>query len=360
MTIPLIYLPSLRRGNSQPLIRTALHGMLPVLFLFTCFHSCFGITSSQYHERLKTALRSLQAVHANADQLSSEDAAKLHSAREALPRNEVVEWLGTRYLIDNGWLDDQLKDVERSDTTAAARFASLKRVTERLEALDARLNEVEAAASESAGKAEARDRLAAILQRTEYAKAVKEETAISRILRWLSKLIDRLFPSRKSISPSRATMLSRFAQIFVVIIALAAIGYSLWMFAPRLLQRRRSKKPAKQTARVVLGERLEPEQSAADLLAEAEGLARAGDLRGAIRRGYIALLVELADRKLISLAQYKTNRDYLRAVRSSAPLHRQMESLTNNFEMHWYGLVPAQESDWTAFRAGYKEAVTST
>jgi hypothetical protein len=359
MTIPKIYLPSLRLRNSQP-TRTALRGVPLILLVFTCVQGCFGITSSQYHERLKTALRSLQAVHADADQLSSDDAAKLHTAREALPRNEVVEWLGTRYLIDNGWLDDQLKDVERSDTTAAARYASLKRVTERLEALDARLNEDEAAGSKYAGKAETHDRLAAILQRPEYAKAVKEETAFSRILRWLSKFIERLFPSRKSMSPSRATALSRFAQIFVVVIALAAIGYSLWMFAPRLLQRRKSKKPAKQTARVVLGERLEPEQSAADLIAEAEALARNGDLRGAIRRGYIALLVELADRNLISLAQYKTNRDYLRALRSSAPLHRQMESLTNNFELHWYGLVPPQESDWTAFRTGYKEALTST
>jgi hypothetical protein len=36
-----------------------------------------------------------------------------------------------------------------------------------------------------------------------------------------------------------------------------------------------------------------------------------------------------------------------------------MEVLTNNFELHWYGLAPADENDWAAFRAGYKEAITS-
>ena len=72
-----------------------------------------------------------------------------------------------------------------------------------------------------------------------------------------------------------------------------------------------------------------------------------------------ASLVELADRKLISLAQYKTNRDYLRSIREIKDLHRNVEILTNNFEQHWYGLVPADENTWAAFRSGYKEAITS-
>jgi hypothetical protein len=48
-------------------------------------------------------------------------------------------------------------------------------------------------------------------------------------------------------------------------------------------------------ARIVLGERLEPDQTAADLLAQAEaGSSR--QLRAAIRKAYIALLCELGDR----------------------------------------------------------------
>ena len=71
--------------------------------------------------------------------------------------------------------------------------------------------------------------------------------------------------------------------------------------------------------RVVLGERLAPGQTAADLLDDAERLARSGDLRGAIRKAYVALLCELGDRQVIRIAQHKTNRDYLQSIRASAP-----------------------------------------
>ena len=99
--------------------------------------------------------------------------------------------------------------------------------------------------------------------------------------------------------------------------------------------------------------------TAADLLAQAESLARNGDLRAAIRKAYIALLCELGDRKLISLAQHKTNRDYLNSVRDKGSLYSGMRKLTQSFELHWYGFVPAGETDWTEFRNGYRKIVTS-
>ena len=96
-----------------------------------------------------------------------------------------------------------------------------------------------------------------------------------------------------------------------------------------------------------------------DLLEQAELLARSGDLRAAIRKAYIALLCELGDRKVISLAQHKTNRDYLSALRGRTRLHSTMRGLTNSFEQHWYGFVPAAESDWSDFRNGYRQVVMS-
>jgi hypothetical protein len=47
-------------------------------------------------------------------------------------------------------------------------------------------------------------------------------------------------------------------------------------------------------------------------------------------------------------------------MRSIEPLHRNMEKLTANFEVHWYGLAPASENEWLAFRADYREALSST
>ncbi len=115
----------------------------------------------------------------------------------------------------------------------------------------------------------------------------------------------------------------------------------------------------------MLGERLEADQTAADLLDEAERLARAGELRGAIRKAYVALLCELGDRGVVRLAQHKTNRDYLDAVRRAARprLYTEMLPLTSDFELHWYGLRAASDADWESFktrcRKALKEAVGS-
>ena len=107
----------------------------------------------------------------------------------------------------------------------------------------------------------------------------------------------------------------------------------------------------------MLGEQLAPDETAADLLTEAERLARAGDLRGAMRKAYIAVLCELGDRKILRLAPHKTNRDYLRALREHARLFQSVQPLTNAYERHWYGLTPASEADWNEFQAQSK-AVT--
>jgi hypothetical protein len=125
----------------------------------------------------------------------------------------------------------------------------------------------------------------------------------------------------------------------------------------RFKPKRRSRAAKKREPRIVLGERLEPEETAVDLLSEAEALARRGEIRSAIRKAYIALLVELGDRKVITLAQHKTNRDYLNAVRNLPPLHQNMRGLTDSFERHWYGFVEASDNDWQKFRSAYHSAL---
>ena len=337
-------------------------GLISVLTLMVA-PACFAGTIENYRARVTSAIASVRSLHVEIELPPSlADAAvqaKVRAVHESLPRNETVEWNGTKFFVDNSWLDDRLRDCERVGASTAIRLTALEHIQQRLQALEQQLSETTTSNSESFNKAAMRDRLSSILQRPEYQVHPKEESAFERLMRMLARWLSKLFPKASAISPNRANAISQVTQIVVVVIALAAIGYVLWLFAPRFLKRRKAKKSEKQKPRIVLGERLEPDQSAADLLAEAESLARSGDLRGAIRRGYIALLVELSDRKLISLAQYKTNRDYLRSVRTVTGLYSNMESLTNNFELHWYGLVPAEERDWLAFRAGYREALSS-
>ncbi|MFN3330532.1 MAG: DUF4129 domain-containing protein, partial [Pyrinomonadaceae bacterium] len=93
------------------------------------------------------------------------------------------------------------------------------------------------------------------------------------------------------------------------------------------------------------------------LFDEAEKLAIAGDLRGAIRKGYIAFLCELGDRKIIKLSKYKTNRDYLKEVSKSKEIYESMKSLTGYFERFWYGLGEPEIRDWEGFREKYLRAL---
>jgi hypothetical protein len=200
--------------------------------------------------------------------------------------------------------------------------------------------------------------MATILARAEYQHKQAEKGMLARLWERFLKWLASLFPETKPLAPSESSPVSRLAQIIVIALALAVIAYSVWKFAPRLLRRHGSSKGGERGgARVVLGETLASDQTAADLLAEAEALARAGNLRAAIRKGYIALLCELGDRKVLSLAQHKTNRDYLRAVEGRSALHREMQQLTTSFENHWYGFAATTPDDWTSFRARYYEAL---
>lgn len=336
---------------------------LIVILIFAFAEVSFAISLEEYRQRVKSAIDSLETLRSGEESgLSQNDSSKqtnIQKVREALPPKTIVEWNGTKYFVDNSWLDNQLKELERAGTSKPAAIAAITNAQERLGALDRHLTNIDADKLNS-NKAAMRDQLASILMRPEYQRTVKTESALDRLLRLFERLLSRLLPKRNQMSPGSATAVSTISQIVVIAIALAVIAYAVSRLAPRFLKGRKPKKAPKEKARVVLGERLEPDRSAADLLAEAEALARSGDLRGAIRRGYIALLVELSDRKIISLEQHKTNRDYLRSVRGIGNLHRHMESLTNNFEVHWYGLAPAEEHDWIAFRAGYKETLTSS
>lgn len=314
----------------------------------------------EYRDRLKQAVTALDALAQSDDAESDSDYAfrdgqTVTRVRSLLPVSESVEWHGESFDVDNSWLHREL-DVYSADHSAE-RYNVLTRMTKRLAAIEQRVGELDGPVTQTASKEEERRRLAEILQRDEYAKKVQKESAFNRLREKLLKWISDLFPKPKAMSPGRAAWLTKIAQVVVVALALGVIAFLVKLFLPRVLSRGRPKKKAKEKARIVLGERLEPDQTARDLLSEAEALARRGELRAAIRKAYIALLVEMGDRKIISLAQYKTNRDYLRAVRQVEPLYRNVKELTDSFERHWYGLSAATESDWLAFRSAYERAL---
>jgi hypothetical protein len=334
------------------------------------------ISLAEYRERVGQATIALDTLASfdegvSEREMSARTASTLRDVRRAIPPKLAVEWNGAPMQVNNAWLDDALKEYEKSPTSTGERAAAeaaaragraerLARITERLHALGERLDEVlKSGAGAAQSKDEEKARLASILRRAEYNKAA-QESALARLWARIKRWLRSLFPKREpvKVEPGRPVpALTNAAQIIVIALALAAIAYAVWKFMPRFLRHRGSKRREKREARVVLGERLAPDETAFDILAEAERLARSGDIRGAIRKGYIALLCELGDRKILRLAQHKTNRDYLRAVADRSPLYGEMQMLTNSFENHWYGYAHGTENDWAAFRLHYEQAL---
>ena len=341
--------------------RRRLHHLASALLLILwCTTLTGAMPRDEYQKHLGQAIIALDSlVQFDEGETQTERSARivqtLSDVRSILPETQDVEWRGVSFKVDNSWLHRQLAEYEKASDAERANLLTF--TIERLQAIQQRLAESENAGAAHDKKAEATSKLAEILNRPEYARASKEPGALSRLLSDFWKWLRSLIPKPQRLAPGNPSLFTTIAQILVILLALAAIAYAVKQFAPRVFQRRGAKRKDKPRARVVLGERLEPDQSAGDLLAEAEALAMRGELQAAIRKAYIALLVELGDRKILSLAQYKTNRDYLSAVREIEPLHGNVKQLTESFERHWYGLVSATEADWLAFRAGYKLAL---
>ena len=343
----------------QPSSTTVTRAVIALGLLLACVQGAAGASLTDYMARVNSAIRLIQELQGVYEQQSGASDqlvnSNLNLVRQHLPAHETVEVKGQAIEIDNSWLPPALSAFEKSSDWSRRR-EMLARIAERLSAIHERLEESREAVSSDTDKEADKGRLAEILRRPEYIHKAPEGNAAERLLERIINWLLKLFPKVKPIQPGSSSLLSTIAQIVIVGICVAAIALLIWRYGPRLMNRRRKKK-SKREARIVLGERLEPDQTAADLMAQADALARSGDLRAAIRKAYIALLCELGDRKLISLAQHKTNRDYLFSVRDKVSLYSSMRKLTTAFELHWYGLVPAAENDWNDFRNDYQKTL---
>lgn len=338
---------------------------VPLLILILAF-SINAVTFGEYRKNVQTA-RELNAELT--DYISeTEDFVDIDAEyekkmvgeiRRALPLTEKIEWQGAPIETANEWLDAELAVyVDEKDLTKRGEI--LTAIDERLGALEEKLAELENAVAAERTKDEDKQKLAEILRREEYQKPEqKQESLMQRWWRaftdWLAEVFPR--PQISETSESGSQSFSLVLQILLYALVLGVIGFLLYRFAPFFLKKRRKWEKPERKERVILGERIADDDSAENLFGEAERLARAGDLRAAIRQGYVALLCDLSDRRIIGLAQHKTNRDYLRDVRPDRALHENVSGLTGSFERHWYGSQKVDEEDWNEFREKYRKTV---
>jgi hypothetical protein len=284
-----------------------------------------------------------------------------------MPPRENVEWNGITVDIDNRWLHQRLEEIRnrRKSGTFVAKDhdAIVTELDARLASLEAKFLELEKLPESARSKDAEKQKLDEILKRAEYKPPeVKDKSALERWYQALGDWFAGLFPKPQPVDPNVQpiaipTIPAGLVQLLVVLLVLAVLGFVLWRFLPIFRDRRLKRKEKKtKRERVILGEKLAEDESAVTLFGQAEQMARDGNFRGAIRKGYIAMLCELGDRKIVRLAQHKTNHDYLRDLKKDLELHGDVRDLTFLFENHWYGLAAATEEEWGNFRDHYRRS----
>ena len=313
---------------------------------------------ADYQKRIRSARGGIQELLSNvaAEEVGDEPVQSngelFTSVRNLLPAEESVSTSSGDVKTNNRWFADRLKAAEdEKDLTKRAEI--LNEIEGRLAAIGVEMQLLLNAEVSDRSKDEDKRKLSEILSRPEYQKPAPkepEESALSRwireFLQWLEQYLPR-FGSGTAPDLSGGVTVVQYLLIGVIVLLLGFLVYKLApLFAPRFRRKAKEKKES----RVIMGETIREDVSSSDLFSDAERLAREGDLRGAIRKGYVALLCEMSDRKLIGLARHKTNRDYLRDVKSRREIHTEMTGLTGSFERHWYGSQDARREDWEEFR----------
>lgn len=324
-------------------------------------------TVSDYRTRLDAAQKDIDAIISalqNKKQPDDGDWTLIRQAtarvRKAVPANENIEISGAAVETQNGWLHDELNNFDK-EKDVSNQIKILSVVSERLAGISDEVSELENAAVSTRTKDEDKQKLNEILSREEYQKPEdKGESAFQRWLKWFVDWLRSLFPESPNmpkVDPSGFQPLSVVIQVLVYGLVIGLVGFLIYKFAPVIVERFGKKEKKERSGRVILGEHIDASRSASDLFAEAENFARQGDLRGAIRKGYIALLCDLADRKVIGLARHKTNRDYLRDVRTRGALYDPMKLATGSFERYWYGFGAPDKDDWDEFQEQYRSTL---
>ena len=332
--------------------------LLIVLLVVFCFVLPAGAaTLDDYQQRIESAAIDTDAVAQGAD-YSPETIAEL---RRLVPATEKVDWEGGSIETDNRWLHDELETLAQ-EKDAARRRAKMAAIGERLQAIAEKIDELKKAQAGARTKDEDKQKLAEILRRAEYQKPPPPEESLfqrwyRKVLEWLSKSLPDA-PTAPESAPSGFGSLKFFLQVLIYAIVIGLIVFLAYQFGPAIARRAGWRRKEKKRDRVILGERIGADETAENLFGEAERLAGQGQLREAIRKGYIAALCELADRKIVRLAGHKTNRDYLRDVRKTREgMFENMSGLTGTYERNWYGLRMSEPTDWEDFRERYRQTI---
>jgi hypothetical protein len=314
-----------------------------------------AVPLTDYHDRVAEAMRVVASAY-DAEEGPTVPAA-LARVRELLPPSESVEFDGRTVAVDNAWVGDGVARYEGA-ADAEARSAALDAVAARLYAIDLHLDRLDESPAHATEDEHAK--LREVLARSEFQPPAESSFARwvrdtrRRVLEFLSDLIERLFGGSRGQSVG--------TLVRVVTIAVGALALLLLLralataFARRGAGGKREKRAKKAKTKTVLGEEVDASSTSDDIARAARALAASGDLRGAVRKLFVALIYRLDERGLVFLHAEATNREYLALVRELGRLHPVMASMTDVFERVWYGEASLDRAGYDEFERMYTRA----
>lgn len=295
-----------------------------------------------YGRRVKSAIASLGDTDAN-------ESSRIDIVKELLPPAESVEVENQTVEIDNRWLH-VLLDSAANEPDRAARRRRLSEAALALRNLQSSL----AVGEEQRSDSNARDKLREVLSRAEFQP--KRDPLAELIKKVRAKLIELIQYIVQLFAPVSQVGSVAGPVLRIILIALPLLA--LYYVARTVLRLRGGKKKPKEKV-TVLGEEIEEGASSEQLASAAMEAARSGDFRTGVRKLYIALLYELAQRNLIHIESHATNREYLARVSRFKGLAAPMRDLTESFDYAWYGMLMPSAEDFSAYLRRYREAVAT-
>lgn len=178
--------------------------------------------------------------------------------------------------------------------------------------------------------------LATIFQRPEF---VEHDSLWQRFWRWLRSLL----PSQAAETSTPASVAPLFSWIGWALFGLGVV-LLIWLLSS-WLQNLVGSFIGDVERRSVAAESDLPATAAA-ARTTAQQLANAGSYREAVRHLYLAALLALHERELLTYQPSDTNREVLAAVQAQPVLHEQLQPVVETFDKVWYGV---HEPDRLAF-----------
>jgi len=182
---------------------------------------------------------------------------------------------------------------------------------------------------------------------------------VIQLIEWLEGMLPKPEKKARAATGNWITPV-RIVLIILLILLLAVLAF---IFV-RIWQRRRSVVVEPIRARSATAPDLTDESIRADDLSTnrwltlAGELAEKGELRLAMRALYLATLAQLAEREMITIEVYKSNREYERELNRRAHEHPELLSVfstsLNVFESVWYGMYRVARTDFDVFAANHR------